>query len=192
MSIRRIIRVADVAPQRWRNGGGQTRELLVWPSPNDWNVRISVADVDRDGSFSAYPEVERWFAVVEGAGVDLAIDGTSHRMVPSSPPLSFDGGAKIECHLPDGPTRDLNLMARRGKSVMQSVAIGATWRPNATQCGLFASVVGHCIADDHDEVAVPRESLLWFDSPPHTLSFRTRARKPTQPIGWWLAYREGD
>ena len=26
-----IIQADNVAPQAWRNGGGQTRELLVWP-----------------------------------------------------------------------------------------------------------------------------------------------------------------
>ena len=58
-------------PQPWRNGGGVTRELLAWPDGGDWRVRVSVADIDADGPFSAFPGVERWFAVLEGAGVAL-------------------------------------------------------------------------------------------------------------------------
>ncbi len=187
-----MIRAADIPPQAWRNGGGQTRELLVWPSIHEWNVRISVATIDMDGPFSTYPGVERWFAVVAGAGVDLAIDGATHRMDPSSPPLRFDGGADINCHLLDGPTRDLNLMARRGSGVMQSAVSSATWHPGATQCGLFVTVPGHCIALDHDELEIAGESLVWFDSPPRTLTFRARAIRATRPIGWWLAYRQAD
>ncbi|MFN0301420.1 MAG: HutD family protein [Burkholderiales bacterium] len=192
MSIGRVIRCAGVRPQPWRNGGGQTRELLVWPSANEWRVRISVADVDTDGPFSAYPDVERWFAVVAGAGVDLAIDGTMHHMNPSSPPLCFDGGANIDCRLLNGPTRDLNLMVGRGTGIMQSMVSGIAWRPDATQCGLFAVVPGYCMVDDHDDVAMPGESLLWFDLPPRTLNFRPSAQGGTQSSGWWLGYRKGD
>ena len=192
MSIGRVIRVADVDARPWRNGGGQTRELLVWPSASDWSVRISVAHIDTDGPFSAYPDVERWFAVVAGAGVDLAIDGKTHHRNASSPPLRFDGGANIDCRLLNGPTRDLNLMVGRGTGIMQSVVSGRAWSPDATQCGLFAAAAGYCIVGDHDEVALPGESLLWFDSPPRTLIFRPRAQRATHPIGWWLAYRKGD
>ena len=45
-----------------------TRELLAEPAPN-WRWRISVADIQGSGAFSAYPGVSRWFAVVQGAGV---------------------------------------------------------------------------------------------------------------------------
>lgn len=59
-----LVRVSDVAPQRWRNGGGVTRELLSRPAGNSWQVRVSVADIDADGPFSPFPGVERWFSVV--------------------------------------------------------------------------------------------------------------------------------
>ena len=57
----------------WRNGGGVTRELLTWPplSGDDWAVRVSVATIDKDGPFSAFPGIQRWFAVLDGAGVQL-------------------------------------------------------------------------------------------------------------------------
>ena len=52
--------VADrVAPQLWRNGGGQTRELAAAPAGEQWHWRISLAEVRQDGAFSAYPGVTR-------------------------------------------------------------------------------------------------------------------------------------
>ena len=66
-----IVNLADVTPQPWLNGGGITRELLALPSAADWKWRISVAEVARDGPLSGYPGIERWFAVVQGAGVVL-------------------------------------------------------------------------------------------------------------------------
>ncbi|HZW73458.1 MAG TPA: HutD family protein, partial [Caldimonas sp.] len=43
------MRTADVAAAPWKNGGGVTRELLALRPGGDWRVRISVADVARDG-----------------------------------------------------------------------------------------------------------------------------------------------
>ena len=66
-----------VAAQPWRNGGGQTRELLVWPTHLDhpyrqnWQLRISRADIASNGPFSRFDGVERWFVVLSGQGVLL-------------------------------------------------------------------------------------------------------------------------
>ena len=68
-----LVRCDALEPQPWRNGGGLTRELLAWPSRDDWALRISVADIRADGPFSAFPGVDRWFAVLEGDGVLLAL-----------------------------------------------------------------------------------------------------------------------
>ncbi len=112
--------------QPWRNGGGVTRELLAWPGGRvDWQLRISVADIDADGPFSRFPGVERWFAVLEGAGVELTIAGAVHRLVRGDAPLHFDGAAPAHARLIDGPTRDLNLMLRNAGGTMQCVADGA-------------------------------------------------------------------
>lgn len=113
------VRLADCAPQPWRNGGGLTRELLAWaPDDGPWQVRVSVADITRDGPFSAFPGVERGFAVLEGAGVRLDVDGVERRLTPDDAPLHFAGEAAPGCRLIDGPTRDLNLMAPRSAGVL--------------------------------------------------------------------------
>ena len=69
--------------------------------PDDWNVRLSVADIDADGPFSALPGVVRWFAVVQGAGVELDFrEPDARRITRTDPPLRFDGAAA-----PDVPAR---------------------------------------------------------------------------------------
>ena len=112
------------APQPWRNGGGRTRELLSWPSAEGWRLRISVADIEADGPFSAFEGVRRWFAVVEGAGVALAFADGERICRRGDAPLAFDGAAAPGCRLLDGPTRDLNLMARGGAPPQIGVAPG--------------------------------------------------------------------
>ena len=114
------VALAGVTPMPWKNGGGTTRELLAWPTAADWRVRLSVAEVAQDGPFSSFPGVQRWFAVLDGAGVRLTLDGDRHALTTASAPFAFDGGAALDCSLLDGVTQDFNLMARgAGKALMQ-------------------------------------------------------------------------
>jgi uncharacterized protein len=186
-----MIVTESVAPQRWRNGGGVTRELLAEPEGAGWSLRISVADIEVDGPFSAFPGVARWFTVIEGAGVELTIDGAAHRLRPDDPPLNFDGNAPTTCRLLAGATRDLNLMLRgRGGSMMPARHAQA-WLPGAACCGLYTAVAGRCVFGDderHDEPRfdLPPHTLLWFDEAPARLCFHATDAGAT-PAGWWLA-----
>src|SRR4051812_48273927 len=139
------IRTADVAPQPWRNGGGTTRALLVRPRGDDWQVRVSVADVTVNGPFSRFPGVTRWVAVLEGAGVVLTIGTREHRLGRGDEALSFRGELATRCRLVDGPTRDLNLMLSRVPGGMRRVVPAEPWRPEARECGLYATSTGRCV-----------------------------------------------
>jgi environmental stress-induced protein Ves len=180
-----VVRCIDLPPQPWRNGGGTTRELLAWPAGEAWQVRVSVADIEVDGPFSAYSGVQRWFSVLQGAGVELSIDGAPQRLHRGDPPLQFGGDAVVGCHLIDGPTRDLNLMLRHASGWMQAATDGQAWSPAATQCGLFTAVAGVCQAGTQ-QVALSPYALLWFDTAPPSLTF-TAGQRPAALIGWWLA-----
>lgn len=106
------VRLDQVPPSPWRNGGGVTRELLAWPTPTDWLWRLSVAEVAHSGPFSAYPGVQRWFAVLGEGRVRLTWPGQSQVLTRQSPPLCFDGTESASCELLDGATQDFNLMVR--------------------------------------------------------------------------------
>lgn len=108
-------------PQPWRNGGGTTRELLAWPRGEDWQVRISVADVRAAGPFSRFAGIERWFAVLEGDGVVLRSPDAEVRLTQDSDPFRFDGELPIDCELVRGPTVDFNLMALPGRALLRRV-----------------------------------------------------------------------
>ena len=185
-----LIRTESVAAQPWRNGGGVTRELVAWPSAHEWRVRVSVADIERDGPFSSFAGVQRWFAVLQGSGVTLTVDGVEHRCANGDDPLGFAGDATTTCRLIDGPTRDLNLMLRGVDGVMLRVADGQAWRPGSHQCALFARVAGHCRYDGN-ALDVPAQALLWFERAPDTLTFSGGSgggeEALAHPAGWWFA-----
>lgn len=149
-------------PQRWRNGGGTTRELLAWPSAHDWRVRLSVADVETAGPFSRYEGIERWFAALEGSGVVLRIDGRVNRVRPGADPFRFDGGLPVGCELPDGPTRDFNLMAAPGRARMQRVRGELAWRADpGTLLALYTHAQPARLTGGGIVLELPPRHLAW-------------------------------
>ena len=184
------MRWADAPPQPWRNGGGSTRELLAWPSAEDWQLRLSVADIDADGPFSIFDGVQRWFVVLQGAGVALTIDGQPRRQRMADAPLHFDGGARTDCRLLDGPTRDLNLMLRRRCGGLLPAQAGQAWQPPGGVCGLFSRLPGRCqvtvAGDAQPDHALPALALLWFATAPAGLCWQPLTVRDAQPQAWWL------
>ena len=180
----------DLTPaEAWRNGGGVTRELLAWPPGDAWQLRVSIADIDRSGPFSAFPGVVRWFAVLEGEGVALDLPGGAVNLRPGDAARCFDGAAAPGCHLLDGPTRDLNLMLRRAEGGLQLLEEGATWQPIGAQCGLFTPVPGRLEVDGEGWQTVPAMSLWWWAAAPDRLRFRRDTALPADPAttpAWWL------
>lgn len=184
-----IIQANSVVPQTWRNGGGQTRELMVWPQGESaWQMRISLADIESDGPFSPFEDVERWFAVVEGAGVRLRFEKEEKVMTSPSAPLCFEGGAPPDCELINEPTRDLNLMIRGGSGKMQIALDRLAWRTTAAQCGLFSAVAGfvHVGAESFGPIAA--RSLVWFDEAPAVPLIFESLHASNMPAGWWLSF----
>lgn len=176
-----IIHADQVAPTAWKNGGGTTRVLLTLPAHGDWHLRISMADVQQDGPFSAYPGVERWLSFVEGAGMALDFDSGTQTLTPADSPLRFDGATPPHGRLLQGPVRDLNLMNKGGRAAMHRALPGAPWRAELQSCGLFTLQAGHWSCADGRQAALPRHALLWFnDAPAAAMTF-------DQP-GLWLAF----
>jgi uncharacterized protein len=181
----RTVALSQVADQPWRNGGGSTRELLAWPHADDWQLRISVARIDRDGPFSAYPGVQRWFAVLQGAGVVLHGPAGETRMTRAEPPLPFDGADAPGCTLIDGPTLDLNVMLR-GAAGGLSVAQPGTPCPWPTRWrGLFSHSTAALVAGDR-AFALAAGTLLWSDeasaAPWHVQAHGEPLR------AWWIHF----
>lgn len=159
-----LIRLADAAATPWRNGGGLTRELAAAPAGGDWTWRISVAEVASAGPFSRFPGVQRWFAVLEGAGVRLRLPGAEHRLTAASAPLTFDGEAPVECSLVEGATRDLNLMVRRDRATarMERLAGARSFRADTQKVvAVYAAEGGARLQDAGATLLVPEHSLAW-------------------------------
>lgn len=113
----RLIRAADLAAKPWKNGGGITYDVAVFPEGAgldgfDW--RISMAKVDTDGPFSAFPGIDRTLTLIEGAGMILNVEGVDTALDRGAP-FVFSGDDKVDARLTEGGILDLNVMTRRGR-----------------------------------------------------------------------------
>ena len=236
-----VIEAEKVPAQPWRNGGGQTRELLVWPPPEslgsiafcagkggarkaggghgaerntaqtpsanqtapattatttttDWKLRISRADIEANGPFSAFAGVQRWFVVISGNGVVLHMPtpdghGLDHHLLPGHAPLHFDGGLAPGCSLLDGATQDLNLMASGGTACMQAVDADKPWTADFAMRGIYTANSG-VWSDGLQSIALAANSLLWIENasalPNPEFRFIANDMQPTR--AWWLGY----
>ena len=192
------VHLADVDATPWKNGGGFTRDLLLWPpganiTGDTWAVRISVAEVAQSGPFSAYPGVARWFCVLQGAGVVLRFgDGPQPQttLTPDSPPLHFDGALAPGCELVAGPTLDLNLMARQnaGRAEMGRAVAGVPWVSRAPLRALFTLHGATLVRAGAAALPLPPGTLAFVSSAAQTAAGEAWSLAAAQDSGWWLAF----
>ena len=114
----RLHRNSDHRRMPWKNGGGETVEVIVHPHGaglSDFGWRVSMATVASDGPFSVFPGIDRTLAVLTGEGMALSIEGLGEKLLtPASAPLPFPADAPTTARLTGGPITDLNVMTRRG------------------------------------------------------------------------------
>lgn len=117
MSPPRILPAAGYRRERWKNGAGWTRRIHAESRADGgegWDWRLSIAEIEEDAPFSAFPGVERELVLIEGNGMRLRFDdGDVHELQPPHGRLRFAGERALVGELVDGPTRDFNLMWRR-------------------------------------------------------------------------------
>ncbi|MDV6330318.1 HutD family protein [Asticcacaulis sp. 201] len=98
----------------WKNGGGVTREIAVFPegaNMDEFLWRVSMADVTEAGPFSRFDGIDRHLTVLAGR---LQLDlSDNRRTLQAGDSLAFDGSTPVH-GTPLLPVTDLNVMTRRG------------------------------------------------------------------------------
>jgi environmental stress-induced protein Ves len=119
MSLR-LIPANEYRRERWRNGLGWTKVIFTEGAANDWDWRLSIAEIATDCPFSAFPGCDRVLVLLAGNGMRLAFDdGTHAELAPPHGRAAFAGERAVQCHLLDGPTADFNAIVRRDRCTMQ-------------------------------------------------------------------------
>lgn len=110
-----IVRFARTAPKPWKNGRGMTTELAIHPpgaGGEDFEWRVSIAQLDTSAGFSIYPGIERCLAVLQGEMVMVRPPHAPLTLTPHSDPVRFAGSDVVEGEVVHGPVLDLNAMCK--------------------------------------------------------------------------------
>lgn len=97
--------------QPWKNGAGITHEIWRCPDRDDYDVRVSIAEVTQSGPFSRFPGYRRWSFLVGPAPIELVYEQTRELVAPGEH-VELAGDAEITATLRAGATRLLNVLAR--------------------------------------------------------------------------------
>lgn len=117
---------ADYQSMPWKNGGGQTLELLRQASSNRYAWRISIADIDASTVFSLFPGYHREQVLLAGNGFRLSESLTVVADVSGvGSTSSFEGEDRIFCQLHDGPVQVLNVINNRRHCRVHLCVVGA-------------------------------------------------------------------
>ena len=160
---------ADYRRMPWKNGAGRTTEIAAFPpgaALDEFDWRVSIADVVRDAPFSAFAGVDRTIVLLAGAGMRLAGVGGASSLRAVYEPHAFSGDETVNCTLVDGPVRDFNLMLRRGR-VTGEVAIvrGAAARiAPARFCLCYAAAgASECVTAGQPPQRIPPDHALLIE-----------------------------
>lgn len=164
-------RAAEHVRSPWRNGGGMTAEVAAWPpgadAGSDFSWRVSFADVAASGDFSTFPGVDRVITLIDGPPMTLELPGETTVLRPFVP-YSFDGGVPVRCSV-TAPTRDLNVMTRRGRASatveMLDVGKGEEPLPQGSPLLVVGLTGAVCAREGDDAAALGPGDVLVTDQP---------------------------
>lgn len=172
-----LIRWGMARAMPWKNGGGITHELAVFPETaglEDFGWRLSMAEVASDGPFSAFTGIDRTLALVDGVGIRLDFCAGGEAVLDTPGAFTcFDGGVPVTGRLIDGPVLDFNVMTRRGvfRHSMEQLTLEEgngleCSGPGAGETIALVCVSGHvtvALPESGGETLQPRDCLVIAD-----------------------------
>ncbi|EKT56002.1 HutD family protein [Providencia sneebia] len=127
----------------WKNGQGSTLEIARnhGEGLDDFDWRVSIADVNSAGSFSFFPNKKRIIGVLDGTGLILHIDKQNPQTLNQKEFLAFHGENKVFAELLNEPIRDFNLIYNPDKYAArlqwQNISSVAPWVSDANYILVF-------------------------------------------------------
>lgn len=165
----RLLRDGTYDRKPWKNGGGITEDVWLFPegaSHDDFDIRLSLAEISQDGPFSSFPGIDRTITLVGGDPFVLEFDDGTRRRMTLLDPFSFDGALTPVSRLDDAPSRDFNVMTRRGRWTHQ-VAVHRDGGSTNPELEPGAVAVLHAVAgswqvcgNGHVVQASPRDTVI--------------------------------
>lgn len=106
----RVLNIADIHKECWRNGGGMTRQIA---SGDGW--RISLATIAFNGRFSAFSGTHRQSILLQGDPIELCALN-HHVLLQRSTVTQYRGDLAWECKLQGAQASVLNVICEPARA----------------------------------------------------------------------------
>jgi len=168
MSRLRLVPNDALRTQAWANGAGTTTIIASGPD-DDWQWRLSIADITQDCEFSSLPETRRQFVALD-APVHLRFGDQHELSLLRLQVTRFDGADAPHATLPEGATRAFNLMLRgdaQGELLARPLN-GSMWLPSReTWCWLVHMLAGRAeIEAGGERIELDAGANVWVETQP--------------------------
>lgn len=183
MTTHKLLTQDQFITMPWKNGKGETLELLRIEDDQGIAFRISQAKVVEPGEFSDFSGLERHLVLIEGKGIHLEHPKNpaikQQKLLQLLDIARFDGGDPTFATLLNGPITDLNIMTRKkDRSAEVSPAYSPAPLPNTSQntknaqCYFYANQDALIAVENKTEnITMTKNSLLTLSaSESYTLS----------------------
>lgn len=110
--MNRVLTAEHYQKMPWKNGQGFTLEIARSHGEglDDFDWRVSIAEVKTAGSFSHFPNRKRIIGVLDGAGLTLHVDQLASVTLYQKQFFAFNGASDVYAELVDQAIRDFNLI----------------------------------------------------------------------------------
>ena len=188
----KLISASAMRRMPWKNGGGVTTEIAIAPAGatiDNFDWRISTAQVEAAGPFSHFAGIDRSLAVIAGGRLTMhRADADAVTLAPGGAPTRFPGEAEVHATL-DAPLSDFNVMTRRDTWSHHSEAIAlAAGERRALPCAhpgmqwLVYCVQGLLSIGANDVV---QGAAGWLDAPDDSDTLVARVGSVGYLVGLW-------
>lgn len=146
---------------RWRNGGGETREIVSYPpGVADFDWRISIATIAAEGDFSLFPGIDRIITLLSGE-VTLYRHHQQFQALTLHQPFSFAGEEPVSARLSAQTSTDFNIMARRSLCLPDAGVTTRAFSPATTLAGVVYVLSGQW---QHQQTLLTAAQGAWWEN----------------------------
>lgn len=202
----RVVKSGAYRAMPWRNGRGTTLEIGRAPAaaePFLW--RLSLARIEEDGDFSAYPGYRRALVLISGKSLRLRFRGQGEcQLGPTKRTARFEGDWITRGTIGAGPCTDLSLIVRKGAPAQRAAIVRAprVWTLKKARSitlspelhgaifVLEGSISVRAAGGARTRVLASLDTLLLDPGPTRTLTLRNRGTTPARLA--LLRWRAGD
>ncbi|WP_455817853.1 HutD/Ves family protein [Pseudomonas cerasi] len=152
---------SSLPASRWRNGGGETREIVSYPpGAADFDWRISIATIAADGDFSLFPGIDRIITLLSG-DVTLYLHDQLYQPLGLHQPFAFRGEEAISARLSGPVSTDFNIMARRSAFLPEAGITTTRFAPATMDAGVVYVISGQW---QHQQTQLTAGQGAWWEN----------------------------